>query len=139
MGKVEHYSFFCEDIRWEANGSPMFAGLMSPVFSPAEYPITFNRIILVSFFRAPQEVDGFTANLKLFRETNDSREEIGDFGAEYLKAEHENEGHQWIAISHLPIAPIELSKGESLVAEVDCEGDISHVYLTGGSLISLDA
>lgn len=136
MPSVEHYSLFCEDVRWEANGSPMFAGIMSPAFHPTEYPVAFTRIFLVSMFRADVETEGFSATLSIFKEGRGDREEIGDFGAEYARDEGDKEGVQWVAISHLPLPPIELNEGESLVAQVSCEGETKSVYLSAGSLLT---
>ena len=133
MPKVENYSLFCEDIRWEANGSPMLAGIMSPIFNAAEYPITFNKIYFVSMFRAEPEVENFTATLSIYHDRVEGREEIGEFGAEYRRDENDQEGKQWVALSHLSLPPVELNEGESLVAEVDCEGAKKLVYLTAGS------
>lgn len=136
MPNVEHYSLFCEDVRWEANGSPMLAGIMSPVFHPTEYPVTFARIFLVSMFRASNDTEGFSATLSISKTSKEGREAIGEFGAEYERDQLDNEGAQWVAISHLPIPPIELNEGESLVAEVDCEGVSSSVHLFAGSVLS---
>lgn len=136
MSRVENYSLFCEDIRWEANGSPMLAGIMSPVFHPVEYPVTFPRIFFVSMFRADAEIEAFSASLAIFKESNGNRVEIGQFGADYQRDDDDAEGLQWVAISHLPLPPIELEEGDSLIATVDCEGQVNSVYLTSGTLIS---
>ena len=136
MAKVENYSLFCEDVRWEANGSPMFVGIMSPVFNPAEYPITFGKIVFVSMFRAGVETDSLNATLSIYKLLDDRKDEIGEFGATYHRDEND-EGMQWVAISHLPLPPIELAEGQSLVAEVHCEGETKTVYLTAGRPLSI--
>lgn len=137
MAEFETYSFFCEDVRWESNGSPIIISLMSPVFNATEYPATFKQIVFVSCFRASLDVESFDVTLKLVRTKGEDEEIIGEFGASYHKSPEDDEGMQWAAISHLPLGEISLEEGQSLIATVSSDDQSWQTCLTAGRKLEL--
>lgn len=135
MTEIEVMSLFCEDVRWESNGSPMIMGVMAPVFHAASYPIEFGELTLVTFFRCSKDVGSFQAELFLEKITGEDEENIGAFDGNFAKGEEDSSKYQWVAVSTLSVADLEMKLGDTLRATVSIADESWSVYLTAGSPI----
>ncbi|MXP15494.1 hypothetical protein GRI44_12100 [Altererythrobacter confluentis] len=138
MPEIEAYSLFCEDVRWEANGAPMFLGMMSPVFHPTEYPANLSKIVLATLFRSDCSKDKFLAELILEKISASGAETLDSFDAEFERNEFDEGQFQWVAVSTLPIENIEFEQGNSLKATLKIESNTWETYLTAGTTIQPD-
>lgn len=135
MASFQCYGLFCEDIRWESNGSPMVIGIMSPVIHPASYPAKFSHINFLSFIRADMDVNILQADLKIEKDVSGSLEFVGEYSSEFHQDESDVEGRQWVALAALPIRDIEFNQGDTIIATLKINDVESVSYLTAGSEI----
>lgn len=138
MTDIESYSLFCDDVRWESNGSPIIVGVMSPVLHSSVYPIRFDSLNLFTFFRAPLSVKEFSAELNIQKITSDGSFDVGSYTANYIQDSEEFCGLEWVSISTLEINNIELFNGDYLVAKLDFEGIEKKVTLMAGPINNND-
>lgn len=130
MTTVEGYSFFCEDIRWESNGSPIMLGVMSPTFSAPSYPINFSKLNLVSFFKASNDSVSYSAELTVKKIVGENEEIIGQFSADFTKDLDESSPYQWVRVAVLPLDSVDFDESDTLCAEVVIDGLMSVTYVT---------
>ena len=138
MNTVESYSLFCEDVRWDSTGSPLLIGIMAPTFSTTEYPITFGKLHLFSFFKASIELDEFEADLIVKKLSKDSEEVIGQFSARFVKDESDSSPYQWVNLAVLPMESIQMQESDTLCATVTINEMASTTYLTADKTVEID-
>jgi hypothetical protein len=130
MPDIEFYSFFCEDLRFENNGAPLMLGMMSPVFYPDEFPVEFQKLQLVSFFRAPLDISSFSSELFLSKISSSEEERIGHFSADIDRDDVEDSPYYWMSYSALPIEGVRFEEDTTLKAVISIGERSQEVYVT---------
>ncbi|HEV7343165.1 MAG TPA: hypothetical protein VGN68_16180 [Sphingopyxis sp.] len=143
MTNIRVSMFACEDIRWEANGTPMILGLMSPIFHPVEYPLTMERMHVVTIIRISKEISEITAKLtmKWDRKSNIVDEEKSrSFSVEYSRNEDDNDlDFDWSVFSNLALDNLEFDEGDILEFKFEAGDCSDFIKIKAGSLMEIES
>lgn len=134
MQNVSASFFLCEDMRWEANGAPMFIGVMSPKLHATEYPVIFPVIHVITMLRASKEVMQLEATLRISGIENEGINEK-PYSISFERTEDEDD--EWLVISSLPLHDVELKKGDKILFELDFNGNKQNISLKAAEEIEM--
>lgn len=115
MTNVRANVFFCEDVRLDNEGKPIFISVLSPVVLAEEGPITIEQIVYVNLFYATPETEEFSANLTVEIDENvlGIAEKMGAYKRSFRRPD-ETGDTEWLSMSQLKFRDVTFQDGGKL-------------------------
>jgi hypothetical protein len=124
MSRMKGSSFFCEDLRTEESGQPMFIGVISPVFEFLRASDVMRRVFFVSFFYPEPEHLDIEITLNITISHSDSKEEISIGPLLRKVADEISEGDEdSMIIGVLPLEDVNIRPGSKVTARLEYGGE----------------
>jgi hypothetical protein len=121
MSKLRVSAFFCEDIRIESSGQPMYIGVLSPVLSIGEDPVIAADLIFVTMFFVDPDVEEFEADLRIDA-VGYPEEDNDDYpfkvSKKFRKKPEMGDDDEWMVVSHLDMSGVTLKSGMKISAQL---------------------
>lgn len=123
-------SFFCEDIRTEQSGQPMFIGVISPVFEFTNPNEVMRRLFFVSFFYPEPEHIGIeiVLNLSITHPGEEAEFKKGPL-VRKVSEEISEEDEENMIIVILPIDEANIRPGSKVTARLEYGDEIEEYTL----------
>jgi hypothetical protein len=87
MHDVEINAFFCEDVRAEDNGKPIFLGVLSPILMVEDLPYEMKELYYVSMFYVAPHVNEFDASLEVYIESGDGKTTVFESSKHFKRSD----------------------------------------------------
>lgn len=121
MSKLKVSAFFCEDIRMEASGQPMFLGVFSPVLGVDDSPTLATNLIFVTMFFVDATIEEFQADLRITADgfpDEDAADYPFEVSKKFAKKPEMCENDEWMIVSHLDMSGLTLQRGMHIKAQL---------------------
>lgn len=118
---VKSSFFFCEDVRFENSGQPMFIGVTSPVMHAEITPFKIASLYLVTMFYVDSSLDSVTAKLEISAKNFDDGDEqrlFKSFSREFERGEDEFDDDDWMTLGHLNLSGLTMLDGMEISANL---------------------